>query len=274
MSKNQDIFKGWKVPNGKSTEQAWLEVEAKMKQRQSQSKVVTFSWRPMISVAAAAVVIVGLILFWPNHELKTYSSTTGHVEVVNLPDASVATLNAGSSITFSEDWSEERVLDLKGQAFFEVKKGSKFSVVTPTGVVEVLGTSFDVYSRENDLRVACYTGRVMVRVGTQELEITPGYTAMLHNGNLQVGEFNNTDADWRTGEFTFDAAPLSDVFHELERQFGVRIQTPSLEGRLYTGRFNNKNLDEALQLICLPMGLKFMIQQDGEVIVDDVQNVK
>jgi transmembrane sensor len=274
MNKNQDIFKGWKVPSGKSNEQAWLEVQEKINQRQSQPKVISFNWRPMISVAAAAAIIVGLILFWPDHQLNSFSSSEGQMEVVILPDASVATLNAGSTLTFSDDWSNERVLNLNGQAFFEVVKGSKFSVVTSSGVVEVLGTSFDVYSRESDFRVACHTGKVMVRVGNQALEITPGFTALLHDGSLQISEFNSANPDWRKGEFIFDAAPLSDVFHELERQFGVKVETPSLEGRLYTGRFSNKNLDESLQLICLPMGLKYSVQKDKLVIVEDAQTVK
>jgi transmembrane sensor len=47
-------------------------------------------------------------------------------------------------MSYSDDWSKERTLSLEGEAFFEVQKGSKFSVVTSDGIVEVLGTSFDV----------------------------------------------------------------------------------------------------------------------------------
>ncbi len=274
MNKYQNILKRWKAPEGKSTDQAWLELQDKINQLEKNPKVVRFSWRPMISVAAAAAIIVGLILFWPDQELQTFSSGTGKMEVVTLPDASIAALNAESTISFSEDWSEERVLDLKGQAFFEVVKGSKFSVVTSAGIVEVLGTSFDVYARNNDFRVACHTGKVVVRVGSQSVEITPGFAANLENGNLQLSEFELAKPDWRKGEFSFESAPLTDVLKELERQFGVRLQTPSLEGRLYTGRFNNKNLEDALQLICLPMGLKYTIKSDNLVIIEDAQNVK
>lgn len=274
MNKYQEILRRWRTPDGKPTEQAWLEVQAKINQRTNQSKVVSFSWRPMVSVAAAAAIIIGLILFWPNHPLNSIAAAHGHIEIVKLPDSSTATLNAGSTLSFSDDWSEQRTLNLDGQAFFEVVKGSKFSVVTPTGVVEVLGTSFDVYSRENDFRVACHTGKVLVRAGSQSIEITPGFSALLLNGNLQLSEFQLNNPDWRKGEFVFEATPLSDVFNELERQFGVQLQTPALEGRLYTGRFNNKNLDEALQLICLPMGLTYKLQSDKVVIIGVADNVK
>jgi len=228
----------------------------------------------MISVAAAAAIIIGLVLLWPDHTLNSIATAYGHIEVVKLPDSSTATVNAGSTLSFSDDWSEQRTLNLDGQAFFEVIKGSKFSVVTPIGVVEVLGTSFDVFSREKDFRVACHTGKVLVRAGNQSIEITPGYSASLQNGNLQLGEFELNNPDWRKGEFVFEDAPLTDVFNELERQFGVQLQTPALEGRLYTGRFNNKNLDEALQLICLPMGLTYKLQSDKVVIIGVADNVK
>ena len=49
---------------------------------------------------------------------------------------------------------------------------------------------------------------------------------------------------------------------------------PDLDGRLYTGRFSNKNLEEALQLVCLPMGLNFTIMDTGVVKIEDAPVVK
>lgn len=274
MNKYQDILKQWKVPEGKSTDQAWNELQAKLNNRKPQAKVVAFSWKPMVSVAAAAAIIVGLILFWPNQTLRTVACADGKQEIITLPDASTASLNAGSTLTFSDDWDDARSVELNGQAFFEVIKGSKFQVVTPTGVVEVLGTSFDVYSREDDFKVACRTGRVRVSAGKQSVEIAPGFTAVWDNGRLLVGEFDLTESDWRNGEFIYREAELTTVFDELARQFNVKLQLPSLEGRLYTGRFSNKNLEEALQLVCLPMGLNFTIMDSGEVRIEDAPSVK
>jgi transmembrane sensor len=274
MNKYQDILKQWKVPEGKPTEQAWAELQSKLNNRESDAKVIAFSWKPMVSVAAAAALIVGLILLWPNESLKTVSCNAGSHEVVNLPDASTALLNAGSSITFSEHWSNERTVELKGQAFFDVIKGSAFQVVTPVGVVEVLGTSFDVYARGTEFHVACRTGRVRVSAGKQSVEIVPGFTAVLENERLMVGEFDLSEADWRNGEFIYEEADLSEVLDELSRQFNVKLQTPVLEGRKYTGRFSNKNLDEALQLVCVPMGLKYTVMNEQVVLIEEGATVK
>ena len=269
MSKYNDILKQWKAPEGKSTDQAWAELQAKLNSRKSESKVISFSWKPMVSVAAAAAIIIGLIMLWPNESLKTVVCREGNRQQVSLPDASIAQLNAGSEIMFSEDWASERTLELKGQAFFEVVKGSKFQVVTPSGVVEVLGTSFDVFARDTDFRVSCRTGRVRVTAGKQTVEIAPGFTAVLDSDRLLVGEFNLSEADWRNGEFIYEEADLTDVMGELSRQYNIQLKLPAIEGRKYTGRFNNKNLEEALQLVCLPMGLKYTLTNEQVVVIEE-----
>jgi ferric-dicitrate binding protein FerR (iron transport regulator) len=274
MTKYREILNQWRVPDGKSTDQAWLDMQAKMTQRKASAKVVAFSWKPLISVAAAAAIIVGLVLIWPQDDLKIFQCMAGRTEVVTLPDESKATLNAGSSLTFSEDWGNERSVELKGQAFFEVIKGSTFRVVTPGGVVEVLGTSFDVFSRESEFRVACRTGKVRVSAGKQSVEIAPGFTAILENNRLLVGEFELADPDWRNGEFIYRDAPLGQVFEELGRQFNVKMDIPAIVNRRYTGRFSNKNLEDALQLICTPMGLIYSIDNSNHVIVQEGQVVK
>jgi len=274
MNKYQDILKQWKVPEGKSTEQAWIEMQAKLSRGESTPKVIAFSWKPLISVAAAAAIIVGLVLLWPSEKLQTYECFAGQTKVLSLPDGSAATLNAGSSLTFADTWSDDRSVELQGQAFFEVLKGSAFRVVTPNGVVEVLGTSFDVFSRDEDFKVSCRTGRVRVSAGKQSVEIAPGFNALWEDGRLMVGEFNLAEPDWRNGEFIYENSPLTDVLNELSRQFDIEVQMPQLDNRFYTGRFSNKNLDEALQLICLPMGLKFEIVNEKRVVVADAPIVK
>ena len=274
MNKYQDILKQWKVPEGKSTELAWNELQSKLNNRKSHTKLISLRWKPLVSVAAAAAVIISLIVFWPNEALHTVACNAGDYQVVNLPDASTAQLNAGSSLSYCDDWSDERTVELNGQAFFEVIKGSKFQVVTSSGVVEVLGTSFDVYSRGTDFRVACKTGKVRVSAGKQSVEIAPGFTAVLENDRLLVGEFDLSEADWRNGEFIYEEADLMEVFDELRRQFNVQLQAPSTEGRKYTGRFSNKNLDEALQLVCLPMGLKYTITNNQVVVIEELTIVK
>lgn len=260
MSNYNDILKNWEAPEGKSNDQAWSELQNRLNRSpKAEAKVIRFSWKPMVSVAAAAAVIIGLILFWPNQTLQQVATTGGQRQIVVLPDNSKVELNASSTIEFADNWSDDREVKLSGQAFFEVIKGGKFEVATAQGVVEVLGTSFDVFDRENIFEVSCRTGKVRVAANGGEVDIVPGFRATLINGKLEVSEFDLALADWRSGEFHYNEAPLNQVFDEIERQFNVSIKIPELGSRFYTGRFNTKDLNEALQLICLPMGLQFEV---------------
>ena len=73
----------------------------------------------------------------------------------------------------------------------------------------------------------------------------------------------------------YEEADLSNVLDELGRQFSIQLQlNTSVEGRKYTGRFSNKDLNEALQLVCLPMGLKYTTQENNVVIIEESSSVK
>lgn len=268
MDKINKILKTWEPPFDKTNDEAWVDLQPKLSQSKK-GKVLRFSWKPIVSVAAAAAVIVMIVMVWPKSRLILRETKVAQTEVITLPDGSVMTLNASSSVSFNEDWSKERTLILDGQAFFNVNKGSKFSVVSENGVVEVLGTSFDVFARGDKFRVACYTGKVKVTSGESKIELTPGSTAERKGKALIFSTFNLADASWLTGEFIYNEEPLMNVMDELSRQFNVKIIFPDLSGRLYSGRFSNKDLNEALELVCLPMGLTFEIQGGSAVLITD-----
>jgi ferric-dicitrate binding protein FerR (iron transport regulator) len=271
MNEYQKILKNWDLPEGKSTEQAWSELEPKLAHTKKRpTKVVSINWKPLAAIAAAAAaVIIAVVLVWPGNTLMQQQTMAMEIKKVVLPDNSVVTLNANSSIEYSPDWSKDRTLQLNGEAFFSVEKGSTFKVVTSKGIVTVLGTSFDVFARDEKFRVSCSTGKVAVAAGKSNVEITPGNTVELTNGVLLASTFNTSEGNWMLGEFNYSAEPLENVVLELERQFGITIQKPDLTGRLYSGYFSNKNLNEALELVFTPMKLSYKILNDKTVIVTE-----
>ncbi|MEM9052122.1 MAG: FecR domain-containing protein [Bacteroidota bacterium] len=116
--------------------------------------------RPLVrlAVAASVLVILSLSIFLFTGS-ESFETDILQQEFVALPDGSEVQLNSSSTLAFNKrNFEDERELDLKGEAFFEVKKGVKFTVTTDNGAVEVLGTSFNVNSREERLEVICYTG--------------------------------------------------------------------------------------------------------------------
>ena len=259
------------VPNKRTKAQAWAELEKKISEEKSQ-KVIPLYRSYWVGIAASLILAIGAFFIFKQSSTSTnqtiIATSLAEVQTVYLPDSSIVYLNAGSKISFSEgQWQQERTLELSGEAFFEVKKGSDFTVETRLGDVVVLGTSFNVKERNNILEVACKTGKVMVIIkpsGESQI-ITPGQILVTKNGEIkEVSPISLSYIDnWRTGDFDFESVMLTEVFEELERQYDVDLEFDlnDIKDRTYTGYFNNENLTEALQLVCSPMGLNFQIEE-------------
>ena len=156
---------------------------------------------------------------------------------------------------------------LEGEAFFEVEKGAEFIVWSGEKSVTVLGTSFNINSREDLYRVACFTGKVKVDNERSHVILTPGEESLELGGNLNKTNFNKTKtATWRTGDFYFESTALTHVVRELERQFDIQVIFSTDTARIYTGYFNTQSLEEALNMICSPMGLTYTIESNKVVI--------
>lgn len=267
------------VPTNTSKDQAWNSLLGKIEEQAQEKQRILIPensrkshWILWISGYAAALLIISFVLFkqYQKAEWTIIVADIGQTETLELPDASEIVMNASSEVSYSlEKWDKERKIQLYGEAFFEVSKGKPFIVETANGLVKVVGTSFNVYSREDEFIVACKTGMVIVESNNQTLTLTAGQMSSLKKGTLELGEYPlDKIAAWRIGEFYFDATPLSSVIDELERQFNINIIVNSdLSDRFYSGFFSKKSLQEALQLVCVPMGLKFDVEE-AEVIIN------
>jgi len=218
---------------------------------------------PYVAVAAVALI---LLLMNIGNEFDTSVQTPfAKVENIMLPDGSEVVVNADSKIQYDvKSWKKNRVVSLEGEGFFTVEKGSQFTVRTKNGSVHVLGTSFNVYNRNNQLSVHCETGKVSVRSAGEETILTPQQSVMVANRQHILNE-NVADSErrstWRNGIFVYKAAILIDVKTELERQFGIRISMDkSLNDLLYTGSFKRSIMKTALTEVFYPLDLKFDIK--------------
>jgi ferric-dicitrate binding protein FerR (iron transport regulator) len=271
MEKHKNYWGDKEIPFTKTEEQAWSELQARIETLGNETPVRSIRpWVWIASAAAVAALVTSIFLIEPSAQYFAYTSAYKQTKQITLPDGSTAMLNAGSAISFSNDWSEERVLNLEGEAFFTVKKGSRFKVFTKYGEVQVLGTSFNVSARPENFDVICETGRVLVKSGTEEVIITPGIQASLENGKLVKGDAAHKGNSWMEGQFIFEEEPLENVISEIERQFNVSIEHPVLSDKKYSGQFGNLNLEETLTVVCAPFGLDFSIGEDMKVTLKEI----
>jgi ferric-dicitrate binding protein FerR (iron transport regulator) len=227
---------------------------------------------PLWSYAAAASVV--LIFFAYNFFLSgsetVYTTQFAEKTQFELPDGSQVDLNADSEVTFNaSDWSEDRSLNLKGEAFFKVQKGSKFTVNTSQGNVSVLGTQFTVNARENLYHVICYEGKVLVVTQAKDsITLTQGMGYLINKGTPKQYTLDTTAPDWINNESSYKDMPIDVVLDELERQFGITISgKENLKPALFTGRFSHKDATLAVQTVFMAMEIEYTTDAQGNVLI-------
>ena len=255
------------APEFKTSEaELWAQLNQKMEQeeqpqeepvREDDPKVIPIT-RPrkplrLVGMAAAvgAIILVGWWLFL---DPTSYQSGLAETQVISLPDDSRVTLAPSSTISLHEsDWPQSRELELQGEAFFEVEKGSSFTVHTDFGDVTVLGTSFNVKARQKIFTVACSTGKVRVDIsGQNAIVLEPGDAVRFEGGHLMEEAQNPAQiGSWSSGGFRHyqNKVPLIEVVEDLELQFGITFsgheQITATEE--YTGFFTTSDLEQALE---------------------------
>ncbi|MGQ1947218.1 FecR family protein [Geofilum sp. OHC36d9] len=232
--------------------------------------LVTKKW---ILLAASVVLLAGITTFMKLYSKEIITDNGQHL-TANLPDGSEVTLNAGTKIKYHPLWwSFNREVELSGEAFFTVKKGKQFDVLSSNAKTSVLGTSFNIYARHEYYQVTCYSGKVKVTSFTSgnKLYITPNEKASLNkDGSLQLSKLKDIKGPvaWMNNMFIFTGTPINAVFEEIERQYAVKITTNTKYKYLYTGNFTrNQPVEQVLKMICRPYGLKFRKTGDVYLIV-------
>ncbi|MBK9270153.1 MAG: FecR domain-containing protein [Saprospiraceae bacterium] len=194
-----------------------------------------------------------------------------------LPDGSKVMINSGSNVSYQgNSFRQNRILKLEGEAFFSIEKGTAFEVQSPSGIVKVLGTEFNVFDREGKMEVHCFSGKVSVQFhqSNQVHVLLPGEKVTNYNTseskNFETkAAFNPVELKfWKDGVIYYENAALVEVLKEFQRQYAIKAINLSPEmGQLrYTGFFNIRNMEEAIQSISVPMQLKFELK-DGSLTV-------
>lgn len=246
----------------KSKEAVWSEMMSQIDEQPQETKVIQMNW---FRYAAAAVVV---LLLSTTAFLRFYTESVsvpaGLHSSVLLPDGSTVELNAATELSFHPFWWQfDRSVKMEGEAFFDVKKGSSFSVMSKNGTTTVLGTSFNINSREDGYIVFCKTGKVSVQHETSKVVITPNESAQLKtNGELEKrSDANGSEfIGWVDNQFIFNAKPLREVTREIELQYDIELNIVGndVADWKFTGAFNRSDdVKETLEVISNSMGLKF-----------------
>jgi ferric-dicitrate binding protein FerR (iron transport regulator) len=258
------LFEGLEVPFKKSKEEVWSQLSSKIDEQADETdiKPKLKVFRPAFAIAASFALIVGVSLFC---KLYTRTLVLGNAEqfTYQLPDGSEVMLNSESILSYHPYWwGFDREIEFEGEAFFKVVKGSSFIVRSQIGMTEVLGTSFNILSRNDRYEVYCKTGRVGVYSIESGLmvEIEPNMLVSVKETiEVEKGITDDQIMSWTSNMLNFESENLLLVFKEIERQYDIIIELESeLEVEYYTAYFKKPDsVHQAMTLICQSFGLNF-----------------
>ena len=269
------IFSNAKIPWEKSKAEVWNDLEKKITKEDRTTVRVRHLHpnRQWLALAASLVLLLSVSGFMRFYTVKTFCPEGVHTSL-QLPDGSTVEINAETHLSYHPYWwFISREVKLEGEAFFQVEKGGKFKVQSSLATTEVLGTSFNVFARGEDYAVTCHTGSVKLsesKTGSAII-LSPNERGQMEtSGGFSVTKLEGalSSPGWTDNLIMFLSAPLRLVFEEIERQFGIVIETPEGMQQVYSGNFSlNQPVENILSLLCLPFDLEYERQTGNKYLV-------
>ncbi|HEY0741026.1 MAG TPA: FecR domain-containing protein [Chryseosolibacter sp.] len=241
------------------------EIFARIEQRISPQRPHAFYLTTWFKVAATVSLLV--LSFWIYNKtimtigvnsklmpvaIQTESTLRGEKAILELPDGTKVHINANSSISYSPSFRDNRTVMLNGEAYFEVvhDPSHPFIVQAKSSSVKVLGTSFNVNATSNEqVAVTLVTGKVNVNSPLQELDIEPGYQAIVNEDHaIEKEKVNVYDyISWKDNVLIFRQTPLDDAVHILEDWYDAKVViSPELRGCTISGEYKNESLENVI----------------------------
>lgn len=152
---------------------------------------------------------------------------------ITLADGTTVWLNSNSTLRFPQEFSsEKRLVEISGEAYFEVTHDSKrpFIVKSDYQEITVLGTAFNVkaYTEDELNTTTLIEGLVQVRGndGDNRFELHPGQAAIA--GKSQQLKIQPCDVEqvisWKKGEFNFSLTPFEEVAKQIARWYDLDVE--------------------------------------------------
>lgn len=213
-----------------------------------------------MSIAAGLLLVAGFSwLFFSVYgvtakELATSTSTA----VATLPDGSVITLNRQSLLEYPSKFEGNlRRVSLKsGEAFFNIahNKAKPFVISAGSTLIRVVGTSFNVRNKNNNVEVIVETGIVQVSRNGQTVMLKPGEKVFIEQNSKTLKKNNNPDqlyTYYRSREFVAVNTPLRRVVEVLNEAYDshIVIERKELNDLPLNTTFKNESLDNILEVI-------------------------
>lgn len=239
------------------------------KEEQPKAKIRQFH---ILRYAVAAIMLIGIafVYYLTLPDYTVHSTKRGQSLLVDLPDGSTVSLSGNTELKYLADsYSQNRLIKLNGEAFFNVIKGAHFEVETSEGNVLVLGTTFNVDQRSRILNVICFSGKVNVFNQTSNSDLLPGDAIRIENGRkTKTWKVLREDIpSWMNGVTEIHEANLQVAIEALQNVFDIKVKTKvDLREIPFDGAFPHNDIEIALRSILGTSKIDYTYQKDRKEV--------
>ena len=215
-------------------------------------------------VALLLILLLSFSLGWFGNKTVERAEVQDKREIP-LPDGSFVQLNAESQVSFNEKtFAEKRIIELKGEALFAVKRGAPFVVKTDYGYIRSTFGQFGVYSRPDGFDVSSFLSKVEIIKDEVRFTLENNEQAVWKDGLFEKVPNYNDRPDWTYLETIFREEPLSKAIDELERQYGIKVELDITGNPPYSGGLPHNDIQQAVDNLVNPYGYRY--EQNGRIL--------
>ena len=226
------------------------------------------------AIILTLTIVLAIPSFYKSYQNNIFKTNPGENLSFILPDNSKVILNSASTITYKKNFDVgHRTLHLEGEAYFEVKKlTSSFIVSTQYGDVTVLGTTFNVKSRNDEFEVGVNTGEVKVSNKKSFLRLS-AQQCIMNKSNFNTKDIINIGYDkypgWINQELHCNKTNLESVCKEIERIHNIKIKFSDerIKKVTITGIIDTSDLNTMLNTISILTQQTFKFEGDTYTII-------
>lgn len=195
-----------------------------------------------------------------------------------LPDGSEIYVNSGTRVIYPSEFSEnKREIYVEGEVFLNIKKNEKrpFIVNTDKSIIQVLGTSFNVFAYKDisNHEVVLVSGSVQIkdlRENSKVHKLKPNDKFTLNNDISSI-EIVDTKkyTSWVLGQYIYEHERMDNILRTLKRYYGEEIVYDKQIAHLtFSGKLDIKdNLNQVLEAMESTAPIIHLVDADGLHII-------
>jgi transmembrane sensor len=196
-------------------------------------------WPRLLAIATSILILLALTHMSDGR----YRTQLGEQRIVKLLDGSSAHLNTLTHLTTEFTEQARRIELIEGQATFDVEHEPARPFIVSAGQhsIRAIGTRFDVYKRDDEIRVAVIEGTVEIRspMASQRLSAHDAMRILDRDEHRSTIDPNEVIA-WQQRRLIFHERSLDEIASEFNRynRTKIEIADEALRQQRFSGVFD------------------------------------